>query len=199
MDTYQAMITRRSIRQFKDTPVPYQILEKCIDAGRLAPCARNRQLCEYLIVNDDELVPGVFGGIKSWMGQPRSKGDPPPERPPRAFIIILINSALEAEFEAPRRITTYDVGLSAENIILAALEQGIGSCPILEFDESIMKPFLNVPDKYDIALVIPMGYPDEQPVQEISAGTIKTWIDEQGVRHVPKRKLEDIVHHNKFS
>ena len=198
MDVYEAVIKRRSIRRFKDITVPYEVLEKCVNAGGLAPSARNRQLCEYIIVGDEQLLPKMFGGITTWAGQARAKGDPLPEHPPKAYIIMLINSRLEAEFGGTRSTTTYDVGLSVENMILVALEQGVGACPILSFDENELKRSLNIPDNYDIALVLALGYPDESPVPEVSVGPIQYWIDSQGVRHVPKRKLEDILHRNKF-
>ena len=130
--------------------------------------------------------------------QPKPKGSPVPADAPKAYIIILINSPLEAEFDATRKMTTYDVGLSAENIILTALEQGAGTCPILAFEESEIKRALNIPDKYDVALIVAMGYPDESPVPEVATDSVQYWVDSQGVRHVPKRKLEDITHRNKF-
>jgi len=198
MDIYEATIRRRSIRQYKDTAVPYKILEKCVNTGRLAPSARNRQLCEYIIIDGEELLPKVFGSLTTWLGQERKKGDPLPERLPKAYIIILINSTLESELGGTRRMTTYDVGLSAENIILVALEQGVGTCPMLAFDEDELKLVLDIPDNYSVALVVALGYPDESPVLEVSTGPIQSWIDSGGVRHVPKRKLEDIMHRNKF-
>ena len=199
MNVYEAVTKRRSVRRFQKNPVPYSVLEKCVDAGRLAPCGRNRQLCEYIIIDDEQLLPEVFSCITMWAGQPRAKEDPPPQTAPRAYIIILINSALEAEFEAARKVTTYDAGLAAENIILVALEQGVGACPILSFKEDELKQLLNVPDSYDIALVVVMGFPDESPVMEVSTGSVEYWVDSQGTRHVPKRKLKDITHRNKFS
>ena len=57
---------------------------------------------------------------------------------------------------------------------------------------------LNIPDNFEIALVLALGSPDESPVLEISNGSIEYWIDSQGTRHVPKRKLEDILHRNIF-
>ncbi len=198
MDVYQATKGRRSIRRFKDAAVPYEVLEKCVDAGRLAPSARNRQLCEYIVVDNEQLLPQVFGGITIWAGQERAKGDPLPEHLPKAYIIILINSVLESELSGTGRATAYDVGLSAENIILVALEQGVGACPILAFDENELKQVLHLPADYAVALVLALGYPDESPVQEVSTGPIKYWVDSQGVRHVPKRKLEDIIHRNNF-
>ena len=110
----------------------------------------------------------------------------------------MINVTLEAELEGKRSFTTYDVGLSAENMILVALEQGVGTCPILSFQADELKPLLNIPTSYDIAMVVALGYPDESPVTEVSTGPIEYWVDSQGVRHVPKRRLEDIIHRNKF-
>ncbi len=200
MEVYEAVVKRRAIRRFQDKPVPYEILEKCVDAGRLAPCGRNHQICEYIIVDDAKVLPEVFENIGGSARQPPEKGGPLPTRRPKAYIVILINKPLEDEFDANRRrVTLYDVGLAAENIILVALEQGIGTCPILMFNENGLKQVLNIPDKYDVALVIAMGYPDESPVAEVATDSVDLWIDSQGVRHVPKRKLEDIVHRNKFS
>jgi len=198
MDVYEAVTRRRSIRRFKDKPVPYNVLMKCVAAGRLAPSARNRQLCEYIIVDNAQTLPKVFGCITMWAGQPQAKGSPPPEDAPKAYIITLINSALEAEFDTTRGVTTYDVGMSAENAILVALEQGVGACPMLSFEENDLKQLLNIPAKYDVAMLVALGYPDESPVAEESTGSVERWVDSQGVRHVPKRKLEDILHHNKF-
>jgi nitroreductase len=197
MDVYKAAISRRSIRRFKDIAVPYEALEKCVNAARLAPSGMNRQLCEYIIIDDEQLLPKVFDSITRWAGQPKPKGTLL-EHTPKAYIIILINSALEAELGGNQRLTIYDVGLAAENIILVALEQGLGSCPILGFERDELRQVLNIPESYDIALLVALGYPDERPVAEESTGSVERWVDDQGVRHVPKRKLENILHRNKF-
>ena len=197
MDVYKAAISRRSIRRFKDIAVPYEALEKCINAARLAPSGMNRQLCEYIIIDDEQLLPKVFDSITRWAGQPKPKGTLL-EHTPKAYIIILINSALGAELGGNQRLTIYDVGLAAENIILVALEQGLGSCPMLGFERDELRQVLNIPESYDIALLVALGYPDERPVAEVATDSVRSWVDNQGTRHVPKRKLEDILHRNKF-
>ena len=198
MDVYEAVIKRRSIRRFKDSAVPYGILEKCVDAARLAPSGRNFQPCEYIIVDDDRLLSEVFDTLMSWAGQPSSIGAPPPGQRPKAYIITLINKALEMNPVASRRVATYDVAMAAENMMLVAVAEGIGSCPFLSFKESTLKEVLNLPDNYEIALVLGLGYADESPVVEVPTDSIKYWVDDNGVRHVPKRKLEDILHRNKL-
>jgi nitroreductase len=197
MKVYEATAKRRSVRRFKDKPVPFEVLEKCVDAARLAPSGRNRQICEYIAINDASILPGVFENIGGSIRKPPEEGGPRPAQAARAYIIILINKTFEGDINRGR-MAYYDVGMAAENIMLVALEQGLGSCPILLFDESALKPILNIPDNYDIALVIAMGYPDESPVAEVAVDSVNTRVDEKGVRHVPKRKLADIIHHNKF-
>jgi len=112
---------------------------------------------------------------------------------PRAYIVILARGESEN--------TKYDAGLAAENIILAALEEGIGSCCIRAFEESKVRELLKVPQGYSIEMLIALGYPAESPVCEElknKEGPIKYWRDSYGILHVPKRKLKDILHRNKY-
>jgi len=197
MTVYEAILKRRSIRRFKNKAVPYEALEKCIDAGRLAPSGRNQQVCEYIVINDARVLPGIFENIGGSAKMPPEKGGPAPTQTPKAYTLVLANKTLEGDANR-RRITLYDVGMAAENIILTALEQGIGACPILMFNEKDLKLILEIPDEYDIVLVIAMGYPDESPVADVATDSVNIWVDDKGLRHVPKRKLSDIMHHNKF-
>ncbi len=197
MKVYEATLKRRSIRRFKNKAVPDGALEKCIDTARLAPSGRNQQLCEYIVINDAKVLPGIFEHIGGSAKLPPDKGGPRPDQTPKAYTIVLINKTLEGDANR-RRVTLIDVGLAAENLMLTALEQGIGACPILMFNEKDIKLLLDIPDGYDIALVIAMGYPDESPVAEAAKDSLNIYVDDKGVRHVPKRKLADIIHHNKF-
>ena len=190
MGVYEVAVSRRSVRRFKDTAVPYDVLEKCVDAARLAPTGRNRQLCEHIIIDDEQLLSRVSDNIRAWAEQP--------ERRPKAYIITMINSSLETERDSSRLVAAYDVGMAMENMILVAQEQGIGTCPVLSFKEEPLKQILTIPDSYKISLVLALGYADEAPILEVAAGSTEHWTDEQGTRHVPKRKLEDVAHRNSF-
>jgi nitroreductase len=197
MDVYKAAVQRRSIRRFKDKAVPYAALEKCIDAARLAPSGRNQQVCDYVVINDPKVLPGIFEHIGGSAKLPPDKGGPKPEQSPKAYTIVLVNKTIEGDANR-RRVTLVDVGLAAENIMLTAYEQGIGSCPLLMFNEKEIKLILDIPESHDIALVIAMGYPDENPVAEDAKENTNIYVDDRGVRHVPKRKLADVMHHDKF-
>ena len=87
MDVYEAVLGRRSIRRFKDIAVSYGILENCINAARLAPTARNRQLCEYIIIDEEQLLPKVFDSITLWAGQARPTGGPPAGHRPKGPVV----------------------------------------------------------------------------------------------------------------
>ncbi len=198
MDVYETVIKRRSIREFKDAAVAYDVLGRCVNAARLAPTAANYQLCEYIVIDDGQLLPQVFDAVWSWAGQPRPKDGWPPGRRAKAYIVTLINSALGAELGGNRRDTGYDVGMAAENMILVALAEGIGSCAITGFKQGKLRRVLNIPDKYEIAMVLALGFPDESPVLEVATDSVKRRLDSEGVRHIPKRKLRDIIHRNRF-
>ncbi len=191
MTIYQAAITRRSIRRFKDIPISRQILEKCVNAARLAPSAANLQPLDYIIVDEAPLLPQVFSTLK-WAAYIRPHGDPPPGKRPRAYIAILKNRNLGTSF------SVYDVGMAIENMILVALEEGVGSCPFGSVDRDKLRAILNIPDDYEIPLVLALGFPDESPVEEAFEGSVKYWKDEDSMLHVPKKKLDSILHWNTF-
>ena len=191
MDIYEVATSRRSIRRFKDIPVPHQILERCVNAARLAPSALNLQSLEYVIVDDEQLLPEVFHTLK-WAAYISPKGDPPEGKRPKAYIVILNNSDIGISLSA------YDIGAAMENIILVALAEGVGSCAFASVDRDKMRRILSIPDDYEIPLALALGYPDESPVEEPFDGSVKYWKDEQGVLHVPKKKLENVLHWNAF-
>lgn len=191
MSLYDLIISRRSIRQFKQEPVSRDILQKFINASRLAPSAANRQPLEFVVVDEEKIRKEVFTCLK-WAAYIAPEGNPKPGHEPVAYIVVLVNSEIrEKGFE-------WDVGAAIENMILAALEKGIGSCWLLSVDREKLREILNIPENYKIDSVLALGYPDENPVIEDMKDSIKYWKDQAEQLHVPKRKLEDVIHFNKF-
>ena len=192
MGTYELALKRRSIRRFKNIPVPYEILEKCVNAARLAPSAGNRQPLEYIIVDDEQQLPKIFDMLK-WATYIRPAGDPPPGHRPTAYIVVLIKKGVGYV-----GLEDYDAGLAVENMMLVALEEGIGSCCLDAVDRDRLRQLLDIPEDYDISLVLAMGYPDESPVVEEFKESAEYWKDKENVLHVPKRGLSEILHRNNF-
>ena len=84
---------------------------------------------------------------------------------------------------------------SAENIVLTALEEGAGSCMIGSLDRDAFRRVLEVPDHCEISLAVALGYPTEEPVmEEMTTESIKYYLDDEGVLHVPKRAAFAITH-----
>lgn len=192
MSTYELALKRRSIRRFKNIAIPYDILEKCVNAARLAPSAANLQPLEYIIVDDEKLLPKVFDTLK-WAKYIASAGNPPPGHTPMAYIVVLIKIGV-----GYKNLENFDAGLAVENMILVALEEGIGSCCLAAIDTHRLRELLNIPEDYIISLVLALGYPDESHVVEEFKGSPKYWKDKDNVLHVPKRALREILHKNNF-
>ncbi len=193
MSTYELILKRRSIRRFKNIAIPYEILEKCVDAARLAPCGANRQPLEYIIVDDEQLLPKIFDML-GWARSIWPARYPPPGHRPTAYIVALIKKVLEyRESTGPT-----DAAIAAENMTLVALEEGIGSCVFGFVDKDSLRELLNIPEDYIISLVLALGYPDESPVVEEFKESPQYWVDKNNVLHIPKRELKDILHRNNF-
>jgi len=188
MGVYETIVKRRTIRRFQNKKVPYQVLEKCVNAARLAPSGANLQPCEYLVVDEENLLDKVFATLK-WAGY-IPDGRPVKSEAPKAYIIVLINK------DVGTKGFQHDVGFAVENIILTALEGGIGSCCFGSIDRKALRENLNIPIKYIIDLVVALGYPKESPAEESFKDSVRYWKDEKGVLHVPKRELKGILHRN---
>jgi len=191
MNISQIIKSRRTIRQFQQKEIPKEILEECVDAGRLAPSAMNRQPLEYIVVNNEDVREQVFKTL-GWGG--KLSQEQLEKHQPKAYIIVLVNKQINPDCD-------FDVGLAVENIVLLAWSKGVVSCILGAIDKEKIKNICQVPDNFEIKLVIALGYPAEKSIIgeiEDNDKTTSYWRDENNVLHVPKRKLENIIHFDKF-
>jgi nitroreductase len=193
MDVYDAITKRRAIRKFRQKEIQYKVLERLVNAARLAPSGANLQPLEYVVVDSKPAKDSVFGCLE-WA---RHEAEAGPKRgeEPAAYIVILIN----------RRIMPGggedDAGVAAENICLAALGEGLGSCILGSVNRDRARKILEIPEHYVIALVIALGYPAQKSVADDMLSqddTVGYWLDDKNVLHIPKRRLQDIMHRNSF-
>ncbi len=195
MSTYSLILERRSIRRFLQQSIPLSTLQRMVNAARLAPSGANLQPLEYVVVDNSEQVERVFGTLK-WAGYIRPAGNPPQGEHPAAYIVVLDNVSIKP--------TGYnqDVGAAMENMILTAMDEGLGSCWHTSFDKPALEKVLSLENHLTAVAVLALGYPNEEPaVVELDdpEGSIKYWKDESGRLHVPKRRLEDVIHHNQYN
>ena len=162
------------------------MFEKLINAARLAPSAANMQPLKYAIIDDEVKVNQVFEHVK-WAAYIAPEGTPSENERPTAFIAVLVDT------EIKKNGYELDIGAAVQNILLTATEEGIGTCWMGAIDREKIREILKLPSQYILNSVIALGYQGENPVCEDENGSIKYYKDKNGVLHVPKRKLKDII------
>ena len=179
MEFMEIVRRRRSIRKYKPDPVPEEKLKYVLEAARLAPSWGNRQCWKYIIVTDETLRKKVT-----------ERGSPPPPpaegRPMRPrdwaaqapIIIVGCADPTKSGNKEEKQYYLLDMGISMEHIMLAAAEQGLGTCWIGGgFDETVVKEALGIPEEIRVVALTPLGYPDEvteprgrKSLEEITSG-----------------------------
>ena len=153
MDLYEVIEKRKSIRKFKPDPVPDTIIHKILSAGMQAPNAFNREPWEFILVKDKTLRDEIAGmRIKI-----------PPQKVALETAPVLIVVCYNNELAEDALGSAY---ACIENILLAVTAEGLGGVT-LTFHGKNIKALLQIPDGYDVATVIPLGYPDESPEKPI--------------------------------
>ncbi|MFA5779556.1 MAG: nitroreductase family protein [Elusimicrobiota bacterium] len=163
---------RQSVRKYSDKPVPKDVLEKCLEAARLAPSACNSQPWSFIIVDSPELknkvAPAAFSGIYSSNSFAKSA--------PVLVVVITEHSKFIAALGGYFRGTQYnliDVGIAAEHFILQAAEEGLGTCWLGFFNEKEVKKVLNIPKDKKVDIIISVGYPADDKIREKSRSPMK--------------------------
>ncbi len=187
MDLEKAIYDRRTIRRFKQQSISIEILKKLVDLARIAPSGNNVQAIEYIIVQKPEIREKLFPLLKWARSLPREERTPETGRRPTAYIIILLNTSIKKSYYE------YDIGASVENILLGAVKFGLGACWMGSINANKIRALLEIPEFYEIKHVISLGYPDEESVMEPYKDSFNYWKDDNGVMHVPKRKVDDII------
>jgi len=190
MEVYDAILRRRSIRKFQQKPVSLDVLEKLVNAARLAPSAANLQPLEFYVVNTKHLCAEVFETL-SWAGYIKPKWNPDINERPMGYIVIIVNNPKNPWFER-------DASFAALSICLTAESEDIGSCILCKIDKERLKKNLGIPDDVIVDSVVALGYKAEQPVVEDLVDSVEYWRDDKEVLHVPKRKIKDVMHLNKY-
>jgi nitroreductase len=187
MNVRQLVELTRTIRRFDENhTISANTLASLVDLARLSASAANRQPLKYILVNDPDVREKVFPCL-AWAGYLTNWDGPAPGERPAAYIIILGDREISESFSV-------DHGIASQSIMLGATEAGLGGCIIASVKKERLRTALEIPKSYDILLVIALGKPAEKVVIEtLVNNNVKYWRDEEGVHHVPKRTLEEII------
>ena len=159
MDFSELVKQRFSARKYTGQPVKRELLEKCIEAARLAPSASNSQPWHFVLVDEPELVKKVaaetWDRVLSFNKFAQSA----------AAIVVMVMEKPKVITQLGGRIKNkeyplIDIGIAAEHFCLQATEEGLGTCMVGWFNEKPIKHLLNIPKNKTIGLLITVGYPN---------------------------------------
>ncbi|MHC4582442.1 MAG: nitroreductase family protein [Planctomycetota bacterium] len=182
------IIKNRTYRRFhQDVAIERETLRELVDLARLSASAANTQPLKYVLSYEPERNAIIFPHL-GWAGYLRDWPGPAEGEKPSAYIIILGDTQL-SEF------ADCDHGIAAQSILLGAAEKGLGGCMIGTVRRRQLGEALGIPPRYKILLVLALGKPAEKVVLEAIGpdGSIEYWRDADGVHHVPKRPLDELI------
>lgn len=184
MQVSEALLNRRTIRKFMQTPVTEDDLKRLVNYARLAPFAANVQGLKYKIATDREVTDKIFNNVK-WAGY-LEKGAPRPDERPTAYIVVLGDTTIKDSFEA-------DAGAAVMSIVLGAWEMGIGACWMGAIRRKNISEILDLPSRYSLLYVVALGYSAEASKECAYRKSPKYFYDKDNVLNVPKRSLKEII------
>lgn len=185
---YELIKKNRSYRRFyEDVTIDSKTLKSFIELARLTPSTRNSQPLKYIVSNTKETNAKIFPAL-AWAGYLKDWAGPVEGERPAAYIIIVVDKNITQTKPA------HDEGIVAQSILLGAVEQGFGGCIIVSVKRQELAEVMNIPEQYEIALVIALGKPKETVViTDVKNNDIKYFRDENAVHYVPKRSIDDII------
>ena len=152
MDVMEAIRLRRSIRGYADKPVEEEKLRAVLEAGRLAPSARNMQAWRFVVVRDADTRRKLMAAAKG-----------------QAFVgqapVVVAACATETEHVMTCGQPNYpiDNAIAVDHMTLKAVAEGLGTCWIGAFYEDQVKEILGVPDHIRVPIIFTLGYPEVVP------------------------------------
>jgi nitroreductase len=156
MDAIECLKTRRSIRKFKSTPIPQEIVDDILDCAIKAPSGCNTQPWSFVIVKDETTRKAL------------SKIQPYSSFVAQAPLCIVACFSKGENLYSPSGYLS--IAAATENILLAAHSYGLGACwtYVKDFDdpsvENKARKILDIPDDIEVICMIPMGYPDMEAI-----------------------------------
>jgi nitroreductase len=156
MDTYRVIVGKRDTRAFSDQAVPAESQRRILQAGRMAGSSKNSQPCRFIAIEDagGRAEIAKCGDFSGWV-------------PTTPWLV-----AVAVPGEAPRG--EFDAGRAAQNMMVAAWSEGIGSCPATMHHPDCAREALGLPADYRVVIVIGFGFPS-RPQKHVAEAARKPW------------------------
>jgi nitroreductase len=167
VETWDAITSRRNVREFATRPLPPESLDQILEAGRRSPSSQNWQPWDFVVVTG-------AGRLKQLAEVWRAAG-----HVARSAATIALIAPVTAD-ERKRDQCQYDLGQATISIMIAAADLGIGSAHAAVGDQELARRLLGFPEDRFCAYLIALGYPAGRPLSPL--------------RRPSRRPFEDVVH-----
>jgi nitroreductase len=153
MDAFRAILTKRDTRSYTEAAVGQEVLDRVLNAARLAGSAKNVQPVRVVTVTDrDTKVALKAGGdYAAWIDE--------------APVLVVMTVTADA---GPRRL--FDIGRHAQNLMVAANAVGLTSCPVTLHHQDVVREALGIPDEVEAPMLVSLGYPESMEPPAVIAG-----------------------------
>jgi nitroreductase len=167
MELLREIVERRSIRKFKPDPIEKEVIGRIVEAGRLAPSAKNRQEWRFVVVQKKSIRE---------MLKNAAYGQEYIEEAPAVIAACTTN----IEYKMPNGQLSYpiDITFAVSFMLLQAIHEGLGTCCVTTYNEQEVKEILTVPHGMRVVMLLVLGYPDEKPEE------------------TPRKQIKKIIAHN---
>jgi nitroreductase len=163
MDTFLAIASRRDERRYRPDPLPDETVERILDAGRLSGSAANRQPWTFVLPQGErieQLADGVY--------------EPTNIRSAGLVVAVVV---------AGKGPVRFDAGRAAQNMLLAAWNEGVSSCPNGIADTERVRSALALPDDEEVAIVLSFGLPER--LRDVAARSAEEWSSRANRKPLP--------------
>ena len=169
MEPYELLISLRAVRHFTSQPVPDEVLERILEAARWTGSAKNSQPWQFVVVRNRATLQqlSAFGKYASHLG----------------------GASLGVVLVIPPGYALFDAGRTTQNMMLAAWNDGVGSCIATLSEENKVRALLGIPDGFQAQTAISFGYPMPDAPR-----TIEGLPREQVLVSTGRRALGELVH-----
>ncbi|MEA2020875.1 MAG: nitroreductase family protein [Candidatus Caldatribacteriota bacterium] len=146
----EAIKKRQSVRSYQDKEIPEEILQQILEAGRLAPSAKNSQPYKFIIVKDKKLKEKLIPACKNqgFVGEAS---------------VVIVGCAVSPGYKMGNGDYSYsvDLAIALDHMGLQAVALGLGTCWIGAFYQDKVKEVLEVPEDINVVALMPLGHPKE--------------------------------------
>lgn len=160
---------RASIRAYKPEPVPDDLLNKVLEAGRIAPSAANFQPWHFVVIRDDAAKARLAEAYaKDWFWKAP------------VIVVVCVDTVKAWTRRDGKSYAFVDGAIAMDHMTLCAAELGLGTCWIGAFDPEKARAILGVPERVEIVAMTPLGFPDSAPFPK------------------KRKEMNEIVHHDRW-